>query len=411
MSNQSEPRCVRFKYLADLQKGHLPSETFQSPTSETDVPYLSMEYLRGQTDAPDFTPCDPWLVLADEGDTLLLWDGANAGEFMRSKKGAVSSTAALVSNKHIDRDFLFWSCKCAEPLVRAETVGMGIPHVNGDFLADYRMVVPLPRTQAEIGGFLNRETGRLDALVAAKERWLELLAEKRSALITRAVTRGLNPAALLRDSGFPWLGQVPNHWQLVPLRYLSHMLGGATPDKGNSEFWSGNIPWVSPKDMKRDEISDSEDHISESGLNSSPLQMIPVRSVLIVVRGMILLHSFPTAITGRPVTINQDMKALVCRPALQPEFLQRFMQGYCNVIVSFTGESAHGTRKLESEVLGKLQIPLPTLAEQRAIVAHIASATAKLDGLRAAAERTIALLKERRAALIAAAVTGKLSIN
>ncbi|MGH9583161.1 MAG: restriction endonuclease subunit S [Bryobacteraceae bacterium] len=239
---------------------------------------------------------------------------------------------------------------------------------------------------------------------------MHLLAEKRRALVAHAVTRGLDPNVPLRDSGVPWLGPISAHWKAVPLRFAVRFIGGATPDKGNLEYWSGPIPWVSPKDMKMEEISDSEDHVSEAALSNSSLQMIPANSLLIVVRGMILAHSFPVAITKAEVTINQDMKALRCQSNLEPEFLRAVFQGLASIVVRFTDESAHGTKRLDSEVLGRLLIPLPELPEQRAIVAHVAEKAAALDALRVAAERTISLLKERRAALIAAAVTGRISI-
>lgn len=278
---------------------------------------------------------------------------------------------------------------------------------------DIRKVwLPIPQLpeQDRIVAYLDTELGQVDELVAAKERWLEFLAEKRQALITHAVTRGINPEAPLRDSGIPWLGEVPAHWKLTPLRYAVTFLSGATPDKGNAQFWAGSIPWVSPKDMKRDEIADAEDHVSEEAIQNSALRLIPFSSVLIVVRGMILAHSFPTAITTQTVTINQDMKALVCMDWLAPRFLKFVFQGFTAWFVSAADQSAHGTKKLETETLGRFIIPLPPLAEQQDIVAHIAKETAKLDALRAAAENSIALLKERRGALISAAVTGKLRL-
>ena len=118
------------------------------------------------------------------------------------------------------------------------------------------MSSPSLRSQAAIADYLDRETARLDALVAAKERVLGLLAEKRRALITRAVTRGLDPGAPLRDSGIPWLGEIPAHWGLVALRFLVDIFGGATPDTGKPELWivSTSTWCVSARTSKREEI-------------------------------------------------------------------------------------------------------------------------------------------------------------
>ena len=293
----------------------------------------------------------------------------------------------------------------------AMTGAAGQKRVPEDYVRDFRAPVLPIELQRTIANYLDRETERLDALVAAKERLLGLLAEKRRALITRVVTKGLNPKAPLRDSGVPWLGEIPAHWELIALRFLVDISSGATPDTTKPEYWDGDIPWVSPKDMKRDEISDAEDHITPLAMAESTLKLIPPGAVLIVVRGMILAHSFPTAVTTQPATINQDMKALRCRHQVYPAFLCNYFRGKEVQLVALADASAHGTRKLETEVIGRFEVCVPPLAEQQAIVAHVAAETAKLDALRAATERTIALLKERRAALIAAAVTGRMQIG
>jgi type I restriction enzyme S subunit len=304
----------------------------------------------------------------------------------------------LTPGPELDGKFLYYVT--VDPRFRklgeaSMTGAAGQQRVPEDFIRDYRIPVPPLPTQRAIADYLDRETARIDALIAAKERVLALLAEKRRALITRAVTRGLDPHAPLRDSGIPWLGEIPAHWETVALRFLVDMTSGATPDTGRAEYWDGEIPWVSPKDMKRDEIADAEDHVS---------------AVLIVVRGMILAHSFPTAVTTAPVTINQDMKALRCRGSFDPYYLRDFFRGHEEHVVSLVDSSAHGTRKLETDILGRLEIALPPAAEQGAIVGYIGHSTSRLDALRTATERTVALLKERRAALIAAAVTGQIDV-
>jgi type I restriction enzyme S subunit len=278
-------------------------------------------------------------------------------------------------------------------------------------LASTRVPIPPLLEQQGIVSFLDKEVARLDRLVAAKERLLELLVEKRRALITRAVTRGLNPSTPLRDSGISWLGDIPLHWKVVALRFLVSAISGATPDTGTAEYWDGQIPWVSPKDMKKDLIEDSQEHVSDIALSASALRLIEPGAVLIVVRGMILAHSFPTAINTRAITINQDMKALRCVPALNPYFLRAYLDGYEEHIVSLTDSSAHGTRKLETETIGRLDILVPPLAEQLQIVEHLEEESSRLDAVNSATECTIALLKERRAALIATAVTGQIDVE
>lgn len=204
----------------------------------------------------------------------------------------------------------------------------------------------------------------------------------------------------------PWLGALCADWPLVPLRYLVRFLSGGTPDKGNAEFWSGGtIPWVSPKDMKVDRIDDAEDHITEAAVVGSATQLVPIGSVLVVVRGMILAHTLPVAVTTGPVTINQDIKALVCGDRLLPEFLHAVLEGQADWLLSLADSSAHGTKKLETEVLQQFEVPCPPLGLQRHLVEAVRAQASELDNLSAAKQRLLDLLAEKRKAIIATAIT------
>ena len=345
------------------------------------------------------------------------WDDIGVPALVRETAGDLVCgyhLALLRPLKHkMDGAFLF-RCLQAKPVrVQLELAANGVTRFGIPKSEIGTMTLPVPplHQQHAIADYLDRETARLDALVAAKERVLALLAEKRRALIIRAVTRGLDPSAPLRDSGVPWLGEIPAHWEAVALRFLVDLTIGGTPDTGNPEYWDGEIPWVSPKDMKQEEITDTKDHVSEMALSESTLRLIEPGAVLIVVRGMILNHSFPVALNRRQVTINQDMKALRCRQGLTPHYLRDFFRGFEDHTVSLADFSTHETRKLDTEVLGRLEIPLPPLSEQQQIKIYIDEATSRLDSLHSATRSSMDLLKERRAALIAASVTGRIDIG
>jgi len=171
-------------------------------------------------------------------------------------------------------------------------------------------------------------------------------------------------------------------WATAQLGALGSVLGGATPSKANASYWIGDIPWVSPKDMKRPVIDDAEDHVSHAALEGSSLKAIPPRSILMVVRGMILAHSFPVAVTARMVTINQDMKALVPPPEIA-DYLLMFLQASKPAMVALVDRSSHGTCKLISEKLWSFKVSLPPLAEQHRIVAKVDELMALCDRLKA----------------------------
>ncbi|KLD62076.1 restriction endonuclease subunit S [Dyella japonica] len=165
--------------------------------------------------------------------------------------------------------------------------------------------------------------------------------------------------------------KLPNGWEAVSLLDVCAVGGGATPSKGNPRFWDGSIPWVSPKDMKVDVINDSQDHVSSKAINETRLPLISANSLLVVVRGMILAHSFPVAVAAREVTINQDMKSFTPYLVELLEFLSLALKGFKPEILSLVARSTHGTCKLESGRLFSFMFGLPPLAEQRRIVARV----------------------------------------
>ena len=200
------------------------------------------------------------------------------------------------------------------------------------------------------------------------------------------------PAAALLDGRHlalepgiePW--KLPAGWAWSCYGKLGQAIGGGTPTKGAPEFWDGTIPWVSPKDMKVDFVADSQDHISELALAHSAAKLIPADALLMVVRGMILAHSFPVAITTVPVTINQDMKAIV---PFRSDFIRMLLlisKAMKPEILKLVLRSTHGTCKLLTEDLFSAPLPIPPLAEQSRIIARVTELSSMCDRLAAALE-------------------------
>lgn len=155
-----------------------------------------------------------------------------------------------------------------------------------------------------------------------------------------------------------------------PLGELVRVQGGGTPSKANPLYWSGKIPWVSPKDMKRWEIDDSEDHISVAATQESPAKLVNAGALLIVTRGMILARTVPVGRLVVEATINQDMKALHAR-AIDPEYLLFALRGLNRRLLSLVAKSTHDTRKLETDKLLAFPVPVPSDDEQARIVRYL----------------------------------------
>ena len=133
-------------------------------------------------------------------------------------------------------------------------------------MASIRILIPLPEEQTTIAAFLDFETAQIDTLITEQQKLIALLKEKRQAVISHAVTKGLDPTIPMKDSGIEWLGEIPRHWAIAPMKYLISLSGGSTPSKENRNYWNGTIPWASAKDLKVDLLLDTTDHITETAV-------------------------------------------------------------------------------------------------------------------------------------------------
>ncbi|CAM3536351.1 restriction endonuclease subunit S [Parendozoicomonas haliclonae] len=209
---------------------------------------------------------------------------------------------------------------------------------------------------------------------------LARIADEKARLVAEGKIKKQKPLPAITDDEKPFA--LPVGWEWCRLAHAGYDLGGGTPSKSKGEYWNGDIPWVSPKDMKTDYISNTVDSITERALKETTIKLVPTGSLLMVVRGMILAHSFPVALTKRPVTINQDMKALVYSE-LKPEFLLLLMKGLKDDLVALVDRSTHGTCKLVSDKLWLKVLAIPPNEEQHRIVTKVNELMTLCDHLKA----------------------------
>jgi type I restriction enzyme S subunit len=158
-------------------------------------------------------------------------------------------------------------------------------------------------------------------------------------------------------------------WRDTTLGQVTDFLSGGTPSNDSPQYWDGSIPWVSAKDMKRFRLDDTEDHVTEDGL-ANGTKLVPSGTVLLLARGMTLLNDLPICVVNRPMTFNQDVKALRPKPGVRDEFLPYLLLGNKGRLLSLVDLAGHGTGRLNSDELKALDVVLPPEPEQRAI-AHI----------------------------------------
>ena len=311
----------------------------------------------------------------------------------------------------MDGAFLF-RCLQAKPIrVQLELAANGVTRfgIPKSEIGTMRLSVPPLAQQRAIADYLDRETARLDALVAEKKRLLDLLTEKRRALITRAVTRGLDPNVPLHDSGISWLGDIPAHWAQSHLKRLL-----ASMDYGISVSVEtlGNVAVLRMGDIKDGEIDYSRigfvDEVDGS-LLLQPGDLVFNRTNSLDQIGKVALFRGKP---DYPVSFASYLVRFRCGSAVLPEFLNWLLNSeYPLAWGRAQALPAIGQANLNPNRYGYLPISLPSIAEQKKIVRYISNWTSRIDVVRAETQRTTALLVERRAALIAAAVTGQLEVT
>lgn len=287
----------------------------------------------------------------------------------------------------------------------------GQKRVPESFFKDFRAGLPSIEEQQVIARFLDFKTAQIDTLITKKKALLDKLAEKRTSLVSHVVTKGLDPSVSMKESDVPWLGNIPAHWHAKRLKFVVSTFGGGTPNTGKPEYWNGDIPWVSPKDMKCDFIEATEDYLTDIGVAQSATKIVPIDSVLIVVRSGILRHTIPIARNTVEVALNQDMKALVADDRLRPGFIHWFISSLQEGLLPIWSKQGCTVESIEMDYMSNTVIPLPPVNEQDEILEKILEITSKVDVQVKKVTALISSLTEYRSSLITHAVTGGIDVR
>ncbi|HET9505367.1 MAG TPA: restriction endonuclease subunit S [Hymenobacter sp.] len=292
-------------------------------------------------------------------------------------------------------------------LVNSSTFGSKMPRAEWDFIGDIPIPLPPLRQQQHIAELLDLETVRLDQLVAAKQTQLELIAEKRRALITRAVTQGLDVAAPRRATWLPWLREVPAGWEVFKISHLFESSSGTTPKADELSYYEGAIPWVTTSELRENIITSTSKQVTALAMaDYSALKLHPVGSLVIAMYGATIGR---VGILGIEATVNQACCVLLPSRQCLVGFAFYWFQSardLLNVLAVGGGQP-----NLSQEIITSLHLGLPPLDEQAAIVSYIEAELKKLDDLYETTEDSLKLMQERRAALLTAAVTGELDVT
>jgi len=361
---------------------------------------------------------DPYIQLQN-GDLLVTKDGSIGKLAIVSElpdKSSLNSGIFLTRQitKHCLPEFLYWVLSSAAftNFIDYTKLGSTISHLYQNVFVEFTFPVPSIEEQHTIITFLNRETERIDTLIYKKQRQIELLQEKRAALISHVVTKGLNPNAKMKDSGIEWLGVIPEHWDACKIKYVADMHSGHTPSRNIPEYWENcTIPWISLADIwqlrdgRQEYISETKEKISELGLKNSSAELLPPRTVIVSRTASVGF----SGILSAPMSTTQDFVNWVCGPMLVPEYLLYVFRSMREEFRRLIMGSTHKTIYMPDAA--SFMTPLPPVNEQQQIFHYINKHKHSLEQLEDLVASSISKLQEYRTALISAAVTGKIDVR
>lgn len=316
---------------------------------------------------------------------------------------------SLVPNGQASSHYFAYVLLSATTPLNLRGKGTTFLELSADELAAFKAPYPPAEEQTVIAAFLDRETAKIDALIAEQEKLITLLTEKRQATISHAVTRGLNPNARMKDSGVAWLGEVPAHWSVGVLTRIAERVVVGIAEAATHAYRDNGVPILRSTNVRSGRL------IGEI-LRIAPEFAAERGSKLICAGDLVTVRTGNAGVTAVvPPELDQCQCFTMLITTLQSK---QFPSYYCywmnsEAAVRYFQLEGWGTAQVNISVpiLKALPVVIPPLDEQTAIVKFLEAETAKVDALREEAERTIDLLKERRSALIAAAVTGQIDVR
>jgi len=388
---------------------------------------------RQQVDVDDFAPLSvtkagivPQLASAAKSDAKDKRKLVKNGDFvinsrsdrkgssgLASTDGSTSVIYIVIEPKSISGKFSHHLLRCGAFQEEFFRWGTGIVDDlwSTRYTAMKMILLPIPPVaeQASISAYLDQETSQMDTLISKKEQLIEKLLERRQALITQVVTKGLDPNVPMKDSGVKWLGEVPKGWTTKPIWSISKAFAGGTPESSNPEYWDDaeGTPWIAIGDMSDvTRVLSTSKAVSMLGRTIKRLPFGEPGDVLFAMYASV----GATAILGIRATWNQAILGLRIDSRLADEkfvfFLLKGISDVWNLLSNSNTQS-----NLNQHSVMHLRISLPGKSEQAKIAAYLDQETSQMDTLVEKTRRAIELLKERRQALITQVVTGKIDVR
>lgn len=404
---------VKPKYTVFLQKGTKPQELTDEDNGN--LPYLTMDVLRDRANKTTMYPTSVNdLVKVDDGDILVLWDGANAGEVLLAKEGYLSSTMARFGfdTDKLDSRYWFYFLKGLEPILKEFAGGTTIPHLDSSKIMEEAYPIPSMEEQQAIVRYLDYKVAKIDKLIAENEAQVKELEKYRTAVISEVVTKGLNPNVPMRDSGIQWIGEIPAHWEVKRLKHFTRLITDGTHQ--TPDYIDDGIPFLSIKDVSSGSIDFSDVKYISLHQHNELSKHAPIE------KGDILFTRIGTLGVFVIVDCNQAFDIFVSlgliklkQGLINTNFLVYYLSSHNvkeYILLVKAGEGTSAAKFNLSDV-ASTPVVLPPNYEQQQIVDILANKCKKIDESLRRIKTQIEELKAYKIALISEVVTGQIDVR
>lgn len=347
-----------------------------------------------------------------QGDIII--NGLNLSfDFISQRVGLVREDGVITSTylalhplPLIDSRYLTYLFKGYDYCKALHSMGRGLRATLGyKEFRKYSVIFPSLKEQQSIADFLDKKCGEIDEMVSLQERIVEELKAYKQSVITEAVCKGLNPDAPMKDSGIEWIGQIPEGWNIQPIKWGFDIIAGATPKSDNPDYWGGPIPWITPADYKTEDryIKEGSRFLTEAGMASCSTTLLPTNSVIFSKRAPIGL----VVVNQEPICTNQGCFGCVSHGDCSSYYyyaMSAFTEQY--------GLYGSGTtfKEISASLFADFPLPHPPVIEQQAIADYLDTKCAEINTLISLKQSKIESLKEYKKSIIYEYITGKKEI-
>lgn len=317
----------------------------------------------------------------------------------------VMTTSNVLNNKYL----FYWLQAFKNEIIQLSSGG-GQPNINQEKVASLKVSAPLIDDQIKIANFLDNETAKIDSLIEKQQKLIELLKEKRQAVISHAVTKGLNPDVPMKDSGVEWLGEVPEHWTVSKLKYFVNVVDCKHI---TAEFFDEGIPLASIGEVKGWKVNLSKAKLTNEKYYFELIEgnRKPQVGDIIYTRNATVGEAALVHEELPRFALGQDVCLIHIVQKLYPEFLLHFLKSEIIKIQLNSAMVGSTFKRINVDDIRNYLVVIPPFDEQKEILKSLEINTKQYDSLISSAEKQINLMKERRTALISSAVTGKIDVR